>query len=83
MHVQIPIGRETGLRLRPYIMYSSSEYSGETARMRRLFWAISARLCDTESKKAHKLDSKTLAIWILSRNELKFRIKQSPPKPMV
>ena len=34
------------LRLLPYFMCANSDGSGETARMRRLAWAFTGRLCD-------------------------------------
>ena len=34
------------LRLLPYLMCANSEGSVETARMRRLAWAFTDRLCD-------------------------------------
>ena len=34
------------LRLLPYFMCTKSKGSGETARMRRLAWAIAGRICD-------------------------------------
>ena len=36
------------LRLLPYFMCANNEGSGETARMRRLAWALAGRLCDKD-----------------------------------
>ena len=60
------------LRLLPYFMWSNSEGSGETARMRRLAWAFAVRLCD----KYHNLMSwlVNIKIWCfcIEKSHIKF-----------
>ena len=59
-----PVGLDVWFLVGPFVsfhtfMYANSEGSGETARMRRLVWALVGRLCD----KYHNL--KSWLIWCI------------------
>ena len=71
-HAQPPSGARClifgrTLRLLPYFMWTNSEGSGETARMRRLAWSIAGRLCD----KYH-----TLMSWLKWVNGLPYHSRK-------